>query len=449
MSAELLSIGLPPILGAPVADAMAPWGPVLPATDHDEALKMLEASAVRVAILIASGLDDLTTAESIRTVHPSTLVCLLAPHGMTERLSVHCMHESRAQVIIGPPITAARIREQVGSFLPPGTQGGSAQAAAPGPAPAALEPEAPTAPTPVVATAEPDGAPDTAEELALAKRIAEEATGEIARLRASARRHQLAAEAAHQDLAQTRAQAAEARRMAQRAEAQRDAVTTERDNLVVDLATLQDEAAAARAEAGRLAQELGSLEAEQEERIAEADWGSRTLDALRARVDELEGSLTAAQQDLSTARQERIDAEGATRTAQAEAAALRAAGPGRVAELESQIQQLQQDADKMRETSERERADAHELRIALTRQQHELATAEAEASRLRDTVAGHDERAVVLVEGLRRAEEASRLADEARAAAEADAADARAQQLQDITWFMEQLRTLREGPERT
>ena len=310
MSADLLAIGLPPSLGAPVADAMAPWGPVLPATDHDEAL----ARGIRTC---GNPMHrGSMTRQRPRASGPS----IPARHSpssayMASGGSAHCARSRPRSSSVRPSRHESTNRS---SFLPPETLGGSAQAAAPGPAPAAPEPETPTAPTPVVATAEPDAAPDTAEELALAKSIAEEATGEIARLRASARRHQLAAEAAHQDLAQTRAQAAEARRMAQRAEAQRDAVTTERDNLASTSPRCRTRLLPL---APRRVDSAGQLlEAEQEERIAEAD---RALAlSMRCRLGgRTRGLPDRRLQDLSTARRTHRR-RGATRTAQAEAAAF-------------------------------------------------------------------------------------------------------------------------------
>jgi len=474
MSTDLLAIALPPLLGSVAADAVAPWGSLTTIPDHHRALGTLSESPPRLVVMAATGLDDLTTAEGIRAVHPDSAVCLLAPDGMTDRLAVHCMHRSRAQVIVGPPLTAERIREQIRSLLP--------QPAASAPSPRSVSSDGATVepsseppgsslrmsrrdPTPAPVTIDDDPEADLREELSLARSIAEEAAGEVARLRAATKRHQRAAEAAHQDLAQARASAAEARRRAEKAEADRDAADAGRNKLAADVTILQEEAAAARAESGRLAQALGALEAEQEQRDAQADWGARASEGMRARLLELEAQLETARADAERTHLEQADneaalraeaaqaegttraqlarAEGATRAALAEVAALRAAGPGRVTELEDRIAQLEQELDELRGAGDRERADAHELRVALTRQQHQLATAEAEASRLRDTVAAHDERAVVLVEGLRRAEAAARQADEARAAAETDAAEARAQQLQDITWFMEQLRTLR------
>lgn len=479
MSADLIAIALPAPLGSIAADAVAPWGSLTAIAEHDTALGLLGEHPPELAVMVAAGLDDLTTAEGIRTVKPDAVVCLLAPDGMTDRLAVHCMHRSRAQVIIGPPHTAERIREQLRPYLPHPTGAAPGRPSVPAPATTASPHSSPPRPgeaetsgavapgtaTPAPVSVEDDPEADLREELLLARSIAEEAAGEVARLRAAAKRHQRAAEAAHQDLAQARASAAEARRRAEKAEKDRDARAAERDDLAADLVILQEEASAARAESGRLAQQLGALEAEQEQRAAESDWGMRAAEGMRARVEELEAQLETARADAERAHREHAEAEsdlraeaaevegaaraqlakaeGATRAALAEVAALRAAGPERVAALEEQVSRLGHELDQLREAGEQERADAHELRVALTRQQHQLAAAEAEASRLRDTVAAHDERAVVLVEGLRRAEAAALQANEAREAAETDAAEARAQQLQDITWFMEQLRALR------
>lgn len=474
MSDDIIAIALPATLGSIAADAVAPWGSLTAIAERETAVSLLGEHPPQLAVMVAAGLADLTTAEGIRTVKPDTVVCLLAPDGMTDRLAVHCMHRSRAQIILGPPLTVERIREQLRPFLPPPMGAAPSRPSVPEPAATASRDSTPRRPidaqtsgaaTPAPVSVEDDPEADLQEELLLARSIAEEAAGEVARLRAAAKRHQRAAEAAHQDLAQARASAAEARRRAEKAETERDTTAAERDNLSADLMILHEEAAAARAESGRLAQQLGALEAEQEQRAAESDWSVRAAEGMRARVEELEAQLETARADAERTHREHAEAEselraeaaqaegatraqlakaeGATRAALAEVAALRAAGPGRIAELEEQVSRLDQELSQLRHVGEQERADAHELRVALTRQQHQLTAAEAEASRLRDTVAAHDERAVVLVEGLRRAEAAAIQANEARDAAEADAAEARAQQLHDITWFMEQLRALR------
>jgi hypothetical protein len=414
MSRPMIGVALPPAMHDLVADALATWGRLERVDDRAGAVATLQRQPARVVVLAAATLEDLTAAEQIRAAHRDTLVCLLAATGMTDRLAVHCLHAHRAQLIMGPPLRADRLRDLLRPLLP---------------APTAVPAE-----TPFV---------DPNEELELARAVAEEAALESARMRAALTRHKRAAEAAHKDLATTRKQAAESRRRAQRAEAQRDAAVTERDHLAIDVTALRDEASAARLDAGRLAQELASLEATQEQTEAEAEWSARASDAANARIAELQAAVEAAQAEAAQVVREREAARIAAQGARAEAAALRAAGPGRTESLKEQLGKSRAEAGRLQEALDRDRADAHELRVALTRQQHELMVLDSEARRLRATVEEHDERAVVLVEGLRRAEVEARGATAAKEAAEADAADARAQQLHDITWFMEELRRRR------
>ena len=411
MSRPLLSVALPPALQTVAADALATWGPLERIGDRVEALATLRDRSARVVVLGAATLEDLTVAERIRADHPDTLVCMLAADGMTDRLAVHCLHAHRAQLIVGPPLRADRLRDLVRPLLP---------------APTAVPGEGPSI--------------DPGEELELARVVAEESALEASRMRSSLTRHKRAAEAAHKDLAATRKQAAEARRRTQRAEAERDAAVMARDHLAVDVTALRAEAGEARLDASRLAQELSSLEAAQEQTDAEAAWAARASEVAKARIAELETALQAANAAADQALRGQEDARIAAQGARAEAAALRAAGPGRTESLKDQLAKARAEVGRLQEALDRDRADAHELRIALTRQQHELTMLDAEARRLRTTVEEHDERAVVLVEGLRRAEVEARAATAARQAAEADAADARSQQLQDITWFMEELR---------
>ena len=411
MTRALHSVGLSPRLQAVVDAGLATWGQVQHADAPAAVADAPADRAARVVVLPGTTLDDLTAAERIRARHPDTLVCLLAPDGMTDRLAVHCLHPHRAQLILGPPLAPDRLRDLVATRMPTPT-------AVPGESPE-------IGPT---------------EELELARAVAEEAALEAGRMRGALTRHKRAAEAAHKDLAQTRGQAAEAKRRAVRAEAQRDAAVAERDRLAVDATALRSELETARTQATLLTEERAALEAATEQAEAEAAWSARAGEAVKARLAELEAALEAATAEAAQAVREREAARLAAQGARAEAAALRAAGPARAASLTEQLTQTRAEVGRLQEALDRDRADAHELRVALTRQQHDLGLLDGEARRLRATVVEQDERAVVLVEGLRRAEQAAAAATAAREAAEADAADARSQQLQDITWFMEELR---------
>lgn len=408
MSRPLVGVALPPELHEIAAAALADWGELETQSDHTAALARLPGA---LYVLAASSLDDLTAAEQIRATQPESLVCLLAADGMTDRLAVHCLHPHRAQLVMGPPIQPDRLRARLRPLMPPSSA-------------------APSVPDVV----------DPTEELELAQAIAENAALESGKLQTAVARHKRAAEAAHQDLAQTRKLAADARRRAARAEAQRDAAIAERDTLAVDVTALREEANAARLAASQLAQELAGLEAAHEQSEAEASWNARASEAAKARIDSLERALAEAEAAASQAAREREAEHVLTKAARAEAAALRAAGPDRAEALEAELAKTEAEVGRLQEALDRDQAESHELRIALTRQQRALTALEGESRRLRSTVEERDERAVVLVEGLRRAEARELAAAAAREAAEADAADARAQQLQDITWFMEELR---------
>ncbi|MEC8422830.1 MAG: hypothetical protein VX000_03570 [Myxococcota bacterium] len=408
MSRPLVGVALPRGLHEIAAAALADWGELETTSEHAAALA---GSPGALYVLAASSLDDLTAAEQIRATWPESLVCLLAADGMTDRLAVHCLHPHRAQLVMGPPIQPDRLRDMLRPLMP----------------------------SHAAAASVPDVV-DPTEELELAQAIAEDAALESGKLHAAVARHKRAAEAAHQDLAQTRKLAADDRRRAAIAAAQRDAAVAERDTLAVDVTALREEANAARLAASQLAQELAGLEAAHEQSEAEASWNARASEAAKARIDELERAVAEAEAAAGQAIREREAEQVLTKAARAEAAALRAAGPDRAEALEAELAKTEAEVSRLQETLDRDRAESHELRIALTRQQRALTALEGEARRLRSTVEERDERAAVLVEGLRRAEARELAAAAAREAAEADAADARAQQLQDITWFMEELR---------